>query len=491
MKSLNQLVLSLSIFVGATSATHRALGQAVWPAFLGQGRTQQPNANVLPLEWSPTKNVRWKAPIRGKGQSSPVVWGDTAYITSIDGDMKETCIVTAISLATGEEKWSRDFESAMPTRSNYFQSRSAPTPMVDDKHVIAFFETGNLVAMDRVNGETAWERLITEDYGAFESTIGLATSPIQNEDNVFLMIDHEGESYLLAIAKASGETLWRTERFSRKSYASPAIVQINGSDQIVCSSDGSVDGYDPKTGKQLWTFEELGANSSNTPLLAAKNTVLIGASPGMRDVNMAEARESNLCLRIVPTDDGFTPEVQWKSGKAVTTFASPMSHNGYAYWVTNAGVVFCYEIESGELMYRKRAGEQCWVTPVGVGDRVYLFGKGGETTVIAAGPDFLVLAENELWDLDSIPATDPGQFSGRGGKPDKPKRSSTAAGERESEADVEAKRKPMSGKEIAAARDKGENRFADPVQYGVALTHDAILIRTGSELHCISEGGAK
>ncbi|QDT10463.1 PQQ-binding-like beta-propeller repeat protein [Planctomycetes bacterium K23_9] len=539
----NRILLSLVIAAVVQLSALPAMGQAVWPAFLGQGKTQETHVDALPLTWSPSKNVRWKTTIPGKGQSSPVVWGDTAYVTSIAGNMKETCIVTAISITTGQQEWSREFESAMPTRSNYFQSRSAPTPVVDDNHVVAFFETGSLVGINRKTGNTAWQRSLTTDYGAFESTIGLATSPVQLHDRVFLMIDHEGESYLLAVDKLSGETIWRTERFSRKSYASPSIIDINGSPQIVCSSDGSVDGYDPKTGKQLWTFEELGANSSNTPLLASKDSVLIGASPGMRDVNMADARESNLCLRIVAQDDGFKPQVQWKSEKAVTTFASPMAHIGYAYWVTNAGVVFCYEVESGELMYRKRAGEQCWVTPIGVGDRVYLFGKGGQTTVLAAGPDFRVLAENELWDLDSIPATDPGQFSGRGGRPPasdaaaknrgasltaaSPDAQPEAAGPDDAEsenarpdvadsdaepsqrpgrpasatagkpsvtegnpADV-AKAKPMDGKEIEAARTRGENRFADPVQYGVALTADAILIRTGSQLHCISKGGTK
>ncbi|TWT75266.1 outer membrane protein assembly factor BamB family protein [Allorhodopirellula solitaria] len=478
MKKL-EFTFLLTIAVTASVIGHRVEAQAVWPSFLGQGRTEALDVSSLPLTWGPDDGRRWKAKITGKGQSSPIVWGDTIYVTSIDGDMKETCIVTALDLKTGDEKWRKTFDSAMPLRANYFQSRSAPTPLADGQHLVAFFETGTLVGLDSTTGEVQWQRSLVKDYGPFESTIGLATSPVGLGEHAFLMIDHEGESYLLAIDKASGETVWRTPRFSRRSYASPAIIRIGDCDQIVCSSDGSVDGYDPETGEQLWTFEDIGANSSNTPLQAGENTVLIGASAGMQGANLRDAVESNLCLRIDPAGDGFEPHVCWKTQKATTTFASPMAHEGYAYWLTNVGVLYCYELETGTRVYRKRAGEQCWVTPVAVDDRVYLFGKGGTTTVIASGPEFKVLAENELWDLDSIPSTDPGAFSSQAQSRGRPGGSDIVSG---------GGRPPMSAEDLESARAGGENQFADPVQYGVAFTKDAILVRTGSEIHCLASG---
>ncbi|MFG0264742.1 MAG: PQQ-binding-like beta-propeller repeat protein [Rhodopirellula sp. JB055] len=487
-----------------------AIAQAVWPAFLGQGRSETLNAKNLPLTWSPGENLRWKQTIFGKGQSSPVVWGDNVYVTSIQGDMKETCVVMSIGLSDGEVKWTREIESATPVRANYFQSRSAPTPVVDENHLVAFFETGNLVGIDRDSGDVLWERSLTDETGPFQSDIGLASSLAQHGDKAFVLIDHEGDSYLMAVNKSTGETAWKTERFSRKSYASPAIVRIGGKAQIVCSSDGSVDGYSPETGEQLWTFEDIGANTSNTPPAVLEDMVLVGASNGMQDARAVEARESNLCLRIGGDGTRFQPEVAWKTTKATTTFASPIAHQGLAYWITNAGALYCFDLESGELVYRKRAGEQCWVTPVAVGDRIYLFGKGGETTVIAAGPKFKVLAENELWDIDSIPATSSGQFAGpraekggrpgagneHGGRPSDAGPRTASAKDEITATDGEQKpgeskpRKPMSEEAIAAARERGENQFADPVQYGVAFTHDAILIRTGSELHCLTNSEA-
>ena len=296
------------------------------------------------LSWSPTEHIAWKTKLAGKGQSSPVVWGNTAYLTSIEGSMKEKCHIQALDLANGDVRWTRTLSASQTIRSNYFQSRSAPTPVVDANQIIAFFETGNLVAVNHA-GEVLWERSLTDEYGPFESTIGLAASPIQHEDSVILLVDHEGASYLLSVAKKTGETNWKVDRDSRVSYASPSIIPIAGQPHVVCSSAGSIEGFDPKDGTRLWSFDAVGGNSQNTPLAFGDGYFLIGASPGMHDEREAVARESNLCMQVVKTDSGYEPKVLWKTTKALTTFASPIAYQGHAYWVTKAGVLYCYDLK--------------------------------------------------------------------------------------------------------------------------------------------------
>jgi hypothetical protein len=127
-----------------------------------------------------------------------------------------------------------------------------------------------------------------------------------------------------------------------------------------------------------------------------------------------------------------------------------MVYAGYAYWVNRSGVVYCFRAETGEHCYTQRIGQSCWATPVGVGDRIYFFGKDGATTVLAAGPQFKKLAENMLWD----PAQE---------------RAAANAGATE---DTEEKRRSAA-------------MFAGPVQYGVAVVGSTILIRTGKRLYCV------
>ena len=374
---------------------------AVWPTFLGRGASTVDAASI-PLKWSPTENIAWKAKLPGKGQSSPVIWGDKVFVTCIEGSMKDTCHIVAISLSDGKEVWRQSLPSAQPVRSTYTQSRSAPTPAVDQNGVYAFFETGNVVACSH-DGKLKWQRDLTEDYGLFESTIGLASSPTVYQDTMILLIDHEGPSYLLGLDTATGEAKWKTDRTSRSSYASPTLLQIAGKTQVVCSSSGSVDGFDPATGELLWTFEEsVGGNKTGAPMPIADGVFTISGTPGMHSEREAEARNTNLALKVELVDGSYVPKVLWRTTEAMPSHNSPMSHDGLSYWVSKAGIVYCYNSATGEQVYAKRACGTCWATPVALGNRIYLFGKDGATVVIAAGQEFNILSENMLWNPDEV-----------------------------------------------------------------------------------------
>lgn len=505
-----------------------------WPGFLGAGASAV-DPQTIPLKWSPTENIAWKTKLPGRGQSSPVIWNGRVFVTAIDGSMKDKCFVTALDLADGHELWRHSVDASQKVRSNYFQSRSAPTPVVDGERVYAFFETGNFVALTH-EGKPVWSRSLTKDFGEVETNIGLAASLLQTSDSVIVLVDHEGPSYLAALDKSSGETRWKADRDSRKSYASPSLVPVGDASQIVVSSDGTVDGYDPASGKLLWSFDEVGGNTSTTPLPIGNGRFLISAAPGMHGERETSARKSNLVMQIEKTADGFQPKILWQT-ETMPSFASPMVHQGCAYWVNRAGVVFCFDAETGKQLFTQRT-QLCWTTPIGLGDRVYFFGKDGITTVLSAGAEANVLAENQLWNPEEMgTATLPGGGS-RGGK-DSHGEHSEQRGTRPAEAGKPATGKPESAKPDAVKSDaaksdavkptskpepvastkiaadsgtdkkdtapatgrpgasgqpseaemraKGENRFADPVQYGVALVNGSLLIRTGEYVFCVRD----
>lgn len=500
---MNLAILIMGLLLGGDPQSDRS-----WPAFLGQGATAI-DPTTIPVSWSPEKNVAWRAKLPGKGQSSPVIWGNRVFITSIDGSMKDRCQITSIDLDAGQLQWTKTFPASQTVRTNYFQSRSASTPVVDAERLYAFFETGNLIALTHT-GDLVWQRSLTDEYGLIESNIGLAASPLLIDDTVVLLVDHEGPSYLLAVDAKTGTTKWKTDRDSRKSYASPTLVTVGTSRHIVCSSDGSVDGYDPETGKRMWTFAEVGGNTSSTPLQFAAGQFLIGATPGMHNEREKAARQSNFCMKLEATAEGVKPMIQWRTEKAMPSFGSPIVFRDHAYWVSSQGVVFCFDVKTGEQRYAQRTKQSIWVTPVGIGDHLYLFGKDGLTTVLASGPEFKVISENQLWDPEKVgsdsfgrdrsrgqPGTTHGEGEGHAAKPGTTappqatdsKRSSTASAESntvvaKSPGD-EGKRPPLTEKERAEARSRGEDRFADPIQYGVALVNGSIVIRTGEVVYCV------
>jgi outer membrane protein assembly factor BamB len=385
------------------------------------------------------------------------------------------CHVVALSLQDGKLLWDWQCESTQKVRSNYFQSRAAPTPVVDAQGVYAFFETGELVALSH-DGTLLWQRCLVKDYGNFESTIGLAASLAQTADTLFVLVDHEGPSYLLAVTKKTGATAWRTSRDSRKSFASPMVIRIGQRDQIVISSDGTVDGYDPATGELLWSFDDVGGNTVGTPFPVGPGQFLVSATPGMHSERESEAKRSNFLMTVQPQDDGtFQPTVAWRAS-ALPTFANPMTHQKVAYWINNVGVVTAYDVTTGKELYTKRLKQPCWAAPIGVGDRVYFFGKDGITTVVKAGPDFEILAENTLWDPDT---------TGR----------DAFASRRRSRGGHDASSENTGGRPAAPTQANNADpndsatapRFADPVQYGVAAVNGSLIIRTGALVYCVRD----
>jgi outer membrane protein assembly factor BamB len=420
-----------------------------WPAFLGRD-AQGIESGSLPLNWSPQENVAWEVAIPGYGQSSPVVWEDAVYVTSVSGPNKETYHITSVQVDDGGRRWSVEMENSVPVKSSLYVSRAAPTPVVDADGVIALMESGDIIALTHA-GEERWRRNLAETFGPFVNEFGLGASPCQTSDHVFVLLEHDGPSHLVALEKASGEVVWQREREPRRSWSSPAIIKVEGEPQVVISSAGSVDGYDIATGELLWSFTDVGGNTATTPIDAGQGRFLIAASPGRQGERAREAPRSNAMMQVRSTDGGYQAERLWIAEKATPSWASPIVHRGYAYWVNRTGVVYCFDAATGENVYTKRAGQSCWATPLGAGERIYFFGKGGETTVLASGPKFEVLAENVLFD--------PEQYSDP----------------------------------AAAAQETDERRrqaaamFSGPTVYGYAVAGDRLLIRIGQRLFCVAD----
>jgi len=380
------------------------------------------------------------------------VWGDQVFLTSVEGPMKDTYHIVALKLDDSSQVWKHSLQSSDPVKSSLFISRAAPTPVVDMNGVYAFFESGD-VAGYSLDGKQLWHRSLSKEFGKFQGNHGIAASPVQTDDAVIILVDHAGPSYLIAIDKQSGKTLWKTDRTSRTSWSSPSLVPVGNAQQVVCSSAGSVDGYDPATGELLWTIDEIGGNTAATPLPYSVGRFLVGASPGREGGERAEqASKSNVAISIDQVEGKWSPQILWTAQKATPSFGSPMVHAGHAYWVNRVGAVFCFDAATGELRYNERTKQSVWATPIGIGDRIYLFGKEGTTTVLAAGPEFKVLAENQLWDPPAV-------------KPN--------------EAAAEQEETPE--RRQAAMQNSG------PVQYGVAAVNGGFLIRTGFKLYSVRQ----
>jgi outer membrane protein assembly factor BamB len=379
---MHSLALMTCLLLGATPT-------GPWPGFRGHGDSLTA-ASDLPLKWSETENIAWKAELSGYGQSSPVVWGDRAFVTSSGGDEKEKLFVDAYDINSGKRLWQYELPGSQTVKVSNYVSRSAPTPVVDGEGVYAFYESGDLVALDH-DGKLLWKRSLTGEFGKIQGNHGLGGSPAQTEKAVVLLIDHDGPSYLLAVDKMNGATLWKTDRDSRISWTSPLVIERNGQEQVIITSNGVVQGYAMNDGRKLWEIDGFKGNTvaSVTP---AGDLLVVGSSE----------KGQSCVLRLNEKEPLTKPEVVWRPDDTASSFASPLVLGGYAYFVAKGGVMNCLALADGAVQFTHRLPESCWASPLGAGDRVYFFTTGGTTLVLKAGAKLDELALNELPTTDKV-----------------------------------------------------------------------------------------
>ena len=358
-------------------------GARRWAGFRGPafGHSQ---ARDLPLTWSDEEGVAWRHAVGGYGQSSPVVWDGVVFVTAIDGPLRETQIVEAVDAETGVLRWRHTLASSQPVEVTNFVAKGAPTPRVDAERVYYLFESGDLGALGH-DGEPVWSRSLKADYGALEG-YGLGSSLAGTDEALFVLAAHDGPSYLLAVDPATGETRWKADRPARSSWTTPTIVPWSGGELVVVSVDGAVEAYDAGTGERVWWIDGLSGNRLPSPVVAGERIVVPSMDSG-----------SNLALPIDHRGRLMDKQVVWRGQSATASMSSPVV-TGESVWFTNSrGVIRSLELDSGRSRWAVRLPSPAWATAIVNGDRVYLFGTDGATSVFAAdAAEPIELARNTL-----------------------------------------------------------------------------------------------
>ena len=364
-------------------------GARRWAGFRGPafGHSQ---ARGLPLTWSDEEGVAWRHAVGGYGQSSPVVWDDVVFVTGIDGPLRETQIVEAVDAETGALRWRHTLASSQPVEVTNTVAKGAPTPRVDAERVYYLFESGDLGALGH-DGEPVWSRSLKAEYGAIEG-YGLGSSLAASDEALFVLVAHDGPSYLLAVDPATGETRWKADRPARSSWTTPLVVPRDGGELVVVSIDGMVEAYDAGTGERVWWLDGLSGNRLPSPVVAGERIVVPSQDSG-----------SNLALPLDNRGRLRNEQVLWRGQSATASMSSPVV-TGESVWFTNSrGVIRSLALESGRSRWAVRLPSPAWATPIVNGDLVYLFGTDGAASVFAAdAAEPIEVARNTLTVSDRL-----------------------------------------------------------------------------------------
>ncbi len=349
-----------------------------WSGFRGQNGAGVSNDKALPVKWSATENVHWKAALPGRGLSNPIVTNGKVFVTACSGFKQRRLHVLAFDEKTGAKLWERQFTATGGTQCHPTTSMAAPTPVTDGNAVYALFATGDLAALD-LAGNLLWYRSLVSDYPDITNQVGLASSPALWKDVLLLPMDNAGESFAAGLDVKTGKNLWKLPRARKINWVTPMIVEQDGKAAAVFYSGADITAYEPATGKVLWTMLDRGASDMASP--AQGNGLLF-----------VPAREF---VALKPGKEGATPDVAWKSTKLRGGGASPVYYEGGVYGLTDVGLR-CLDAKDGSEKWLQRVTGKFWASPV-IGDgKAYVTDESGKVTVIQLGEQPDILATNDV-----------------------------------------------------------------------------------------------
>jgi outer membrane protein assembly factor BamB len=381
-----------------------------WPQWRGPTLNGHSGEKNLPVKWSTEENIAWKLPMPDRSGATPIIWGEYIFLNVAEGeklelwcvDRRGPSIVWKRSIANGNYKINK-------------QNMSSPSPVTDGKNVWVLTGLGILKAFD-FKGNELWMRDIQKDYGKFGLNWGYASSPLLFEDALYVQVLHgmrtDDPSYVLRIDKATGKTVWRTERptaaihESPDSYSTPQIVYVNKKPQLIVSGGDIVTAHDLASGKELW--RGTGFNPSNN---GAFRTIASSVVHG--DVVYTPTRVRPLIAYRAGGQGDVTNTHKVFSFDQGPDVPTPLVDGKYLYSINDRGIAWCIDAKTGAEVYGgKRLKPAIYsASPVLADGKIYITSEEGLTTVLKAGPEFEILAENAFNDYTlSSPAISDGQI---------------------------------------------------------------------------------
>ena len=453
MKNVNQasarslrVITSLSLGMLWASAVEAA-SPSNWPQWRG------PNANGIveqgnpPVEWSETKNIKWKVAVPGKGHATPIIWEDKIFLLTVtsaelpaagarvQGQLRQrpgggdqgrgqggrsrggrgrggrgggrgggggapttehTFTTLCLDRGTGKVLWETVGRKEVPhqgvQRTNTYGSGS---PTTDGEHLYVSFGSHGLYCYD-LNGKLVWEK----DLGKVNVTFGEASSPTVHDDTLIVIQDNNGDSFIYALDKRTGKELWKKSRDEGSGWTTPYVMERDGKTQVLVSGSKAVRSYDIKTGEVIWQCSGLGSNP--VPMIVADDQNIYAMSGHRQPLGMA--------VRMGGVGDlSDSDAVLWTTTRGTPYVPSPLLYDGLLFYCQRTDAILtCVNAKSGKAHFeqeRLTGVSGVYASPVGVQDRIYLPGQNGATAVFKKSQKLEVLAVNRLEDeFDASPA---------------------------------------------------------------------------------------
>jgi hypothetical protein len=377
-----------------------------WPGWRGPRQDGTSIETNIPVHWSATSNVVWKAELPGLGHASPIVHGDRVFMaSSVTEDQAR--LLLCLDRKSGKVLWQRTVLTAPLEAKHTLNSFASSTPATDGELVYAAFLDRDqmFVAAYDFRGTLRW----AARPGPFFSHHGFCSSPVLYHELVILNGDHDGDSYLIALDRTDGHTTWKTTRENHtRSYSAPIIRQMAGKAQMVLSGNKCVASYDPENGKRYWIIDGPTEQFVASPVFSGQ-TGFVYITAGYPDHHI-------LAIRPDGTGDVAQTHIVWRTTRGAAYVPSPIIEGDYFLVVSDSGVAHCFDAQTGRLAWSERIGEE-HASLVSAEGRIYFLNDRGVMNVVKPGPEFVLLARNDIGErCFASPAISQGRIFLRGDK---------------------------------------------------------------------------
>lgn len=350
--------LSLFLFPALLTASD-------WTQFRGTDVSGVAANAKPPVSFDPATSIAWKAPLPGRGLSSPVILGDRVFVSAASGPKQDVLHVLCFSASDGKQLWDREFKATGRTMCHPKTCNAAPTPCSDGKRIYVLFSSNDLLCLD-LDGNLQWLRGLMVDYPNASNSLGLASSPVLADGVLVVQMENDSESFVAGIDAATGVNKWRNPSKKDANWTSPAIIRENGQPStVVIASSSGAKALDPQTGKERWSLPGPG----NTMASCTANLTHFVQPLWGKGVAVWELK------------GGTTPPQKlWDSAQVGCDTASPVFVGKHVYSVNGAGVLICAETSSGERPWKLRLDAKDGKfsgSPVAAGSTIYVASEKG------------------------------------------------------------------------------------------------------------------
>ena len=359
-------------------------GAKYWSRWRGPSGQGDAAGGGYPDTWSATHNVRWKTAVPGRGNSSPIVWGDRLFLTTAHDGGRRLSIL-AFRRSDGGQLWETFLPAGPAAYTHHKNGHASATPATDGERIYASFGSRGLVAID-LNGKIVWR----QDLNQTDPYHGHAGSPLLYRDRVIVYQDQSGGGFIAAFDARTGKPLWRTGRDASVGWGTPIALHAADHDEIIVNSQSRVCAYDPATGRELWSCAGSSYEVIPTPVVGHG---MVFCSSGRAGPTLA--------IRPGGKGDVTRSHLVWTSPRGSPFVPSPIVYGEHLYMVNDmASIVTCFDARSGRALWQGRLGvaqrEGFSASPVVVDGKLFFSNDDGDTFVLKAGPAFELLRTNQI-----------------------------------------------------------------------------------------------